>query len=206
MKLFKMMTIVALSLGVAGCASISAIGNVDTVSRNAPLETGQFTTEALPISRSYVIEGMYFSAPEDISVSEANSYYPQADVVWRGDPVGDRVEQIGAIFNTAADRNKERMIGDVPIVVDVQLVRFHGVTERTRFSVGGVYNIVFDMQVRHAETGEVIEQSRRVLADLSAPGGVAVLLQEQRGQTEKVRVTDFLTQVFKDELSGTYDV
>lgn len=206
MKLFKMMTIVALSLGVAGCASISAVGNVDTVSRNAPLEAGQFTTEALTISRSYVIEDMFFSAPEDLSVSEANSYYPRADVVWRGDPIGDRVEQIRAIFATAADRNKDRMVGDVPVVIDVQLVRFHGVTERTRFSIGGVYNIVFDMQVRHAETGEVIEQSRRVMADLSAPGGVAALLQEQRGQTEKVRVTDFLTQVFKDELSGTYDV
>ena len=206
MKLFKMITIAALSLSIAGCASISAVGNVDTVSRNAPLETAQFSTEALTISRSYVIEDMYFSAPDALSVSEANSYYPQADVVWRGDPVGDRVEQIGAMFAAAADRNKERMIGDVPVVIDVQLVRFHGVTERTRFSVGGVYNIVFDMQVRHAETGEVIEQSRRVMADLSAPGGVAALLQEQRGQTEKVRVTDFLTQVFKDELSGTYDV
>jgi len=90
--------------------------------------------------------------------------------------VGDRIAQIGAIFATATERNQPRFEGDVPVIVDFELVRFHGVTERTRYSIGGVYNIVFNMSVRNA------------------------------GQTEKVRVTDFLTQVFKDELSGTYDI
>lgn len=200
MKLFKMITIVALGLGVAGCASI------DTVSRNIPLETSTFDIEAQVAPRSYAIEAMTFSTIDELSVSEANSYYPQADVVWRGDPIGDRVAQVEAMFQTAATRNKERLEGDTPVVVDIQLVRFQGVTERTRFSIGGVYNIVFNMRVRNAETGEVIEDSRRILADLSAPGGIAALMQEQRGQTEKVRVTDFLTQVFSDELTGTYDV
>ena len=200
MKLFKMITIVALGLGVAGCASI------DTVSRNIPLETSTFDIEAQVAPRSYAIEAMTFSTIDELFVSEANSYYPQADVVWRGDPIGDRVAQVEAMFQTAATRNKERLEGDTLVVVDIQLVRFHGVTERTRFSIGGVYNIVFNMRVRNAETGEVIEDSRRILADLSAPGGIAALMQEQRGQTEKVRVTDFLTQVFSDELTGTYDV
>ena len=103
-------------------------------------------------------------------------------------------------------RNQDRLEGNIPIVVDFELVRFHGVTERTRFSIGGVYNIVFTMSVRNAVTGEIIEEARLIKADLSAPGGVAALMQEQRGQTEKVRVTDSLTQVFKDELSGTYNI
>ena len=92
------------------------------------------------------------------------------------------------------------------MIVDFQLVRFHGVTERTRFSVGGVYNIEFMMSVRNAVTGELIEAPRRVNTNLSAPGGIAALMLEQKGQTEKVRVTDFLTQVIRDELSGSYTI
>ena len=103
-------------------------------------------------------------------------------------------------------RNQDRLEGNIPIVVDFELVRFHGVTERTRFSIGVVYNIVFTMSVRNAVTGEIIEEARLIKADLSALGGVAALMQEQRGQTEKVRVTDSLTQVFKDELSGTCNI
>jgi len=198
MNMLKVFTISVLGLGVAGCAS------VDTVSRNAPIESPVFGAEQRVIARSYAIEDTTFTASNTLRVSESNSYYPSADVVWRGDPVGDRIEQIGAMFFTAIDRNTDRLNGDVPVIVDFELVRFHGVTERTRFSVGGVYNIVFNMSVRNAITGEVIEEPRLIEADLSAPGGVAALIQEQRGQTEKVRVTDFLTQVFKDELSGDY--
>ena len=176
MKLFKLMAITVLGLAVAGCAS------VETVTRNAPLETSSF------------------------GGSESNSFYPNADVVWRGDPIGNRIEQIAAMFKTALDRNVDKMDGLVPVVVDYRLIRFHGVTERTRYSVGGVYNIEFEMTVRHALTGEILEPTRRIEADLSAPGGIAALMQDQRGQTEKVRVTDFLTQVFADELSGTYEI
>lgn len=200
MKLFKIMTVAALGLGVAGCAS------VDTVTRNAPLDVPAFGVEGRVIARSYAIEDMTFAAPDNMRVSESNSYYPSADVVWRGDPIGDRVEQIAAIFQTATLRNQEKLNGDIPVIVNFELVRFHGVTERTRYSIGGVYNIVFNMSVRNAVTGEIIEEPRLIEADLSAPGGIAALMQEQRGQTEKVRVTDFLTQVFKDELSGTYDI
>ena len=199
MKLFKITSVAALVLSIASCAS------VDTVSRNAPLDVPAFGVGGGIIARSYVIGDMTFAASSDLRVSESNSYYPNADVVWRGDPIGDRIQQIGTIFETATVRNQDRLEGNIPVVVDFELVRFHGVTERTRFSIGGVYNIVFTMSVRNA-VNEIIEEARLIKADLSAPGGVAALMQEQRGQTEKVRVTDFLTQVFKDELSGTYNI
>ncbi len=200
MKLFKIMTIAALGLGVAGCSS------VDTVSRNAPLNASGFDTQGIVIQRDYHVHEMRFHSPENIQVSEGNGYYPFSDVVWRGDPVGDRVEQIAAIFQEARIRNEERLKGEKGVVLDIHLVRFHGVTERTRFTVGGVYNIIFDLTIRDEETGEIIEEARRIEANLAAPGGIAALMLEQRGQTEKVRVTDFLTQVLRDELTGTYDI
>lgn len=200
MKMLKIISVMALGLGVAGCAS------VDTVSRNAPIEAPGLDAQGFVVARDYAVQDVTFTASSNLRVSESNSYYPNADVVWRGDPIGNRVEQVGAIFKVAAERNAPELTGSVPVIVDFQLVRFHGVTERTRFSVGGVYNIEFMMSVRNAITGEVIETPRFIEADLSAPGGIAALMLEQKGQTEKVRVTDFLTQVLRDELSGTYEI
>jgi len=200
MNMLKIMTVVALGFGVAGCA------DVDTVSRNTPISSPEFDTQRFAIARDYAVQAVTFAAPSDLRVSESNSYYPNADIVWRGDPIGDRVSQIGAIFATAGERNKSVLNGEVPVIVDFQLVRFHGVTERTRFSVGGVYNIEFMMSVRNAVTGELIEAPRCVNTNLSAPGGIAALMLEQKGQTEKVRVTDLLTQVIRDELSGSYTI
>ncbi|MEO0931506.1 MAG: DUF6778 family protein [Pseudomonadota bacterium] len=153
------------------------------------------------VSRTYALADFTFAAPSDLTVSENEGYYPWADVVWRGDPRGARVPQIAAMFDTAAARSKTALNGDVPVAVRVTLVRFHGVTDRTRYSVGGNYNIVFDMTVSDARSGTVIEPTRRITANLDAPGGTRAVALEQSGQTQKVRVTDFLTSVLLAELS-----
>lgn len=152
------------------------------------------------VQRSYSLAGNTFSTVPGLDVSEAEGYYPFADVVWRGDPRGDRIAQIAAMFETAFDRNRSVLDGNQPVVVDIQLVRFHGVTNQTRYTVGGVYNIVFNMTVRDARTGAVIEPARRVAANLDAPGGVVAVRLEESGQTQKVRVVDFLTGVLRGEL------
>lgn len=164
-------------------------------------QTGVRSTEPDGVTRSYSLSDLTFAASSELSVSESEGYYPFADVVWRGDRRGPRIPQIAAMFETAFARNQPILQGAQPVVVNVQLVRFHGVTDRTRFSVGGVYNIVFDMTVRDARTGTVIEPARRVVANLDAPGGNTAIRLEQEGQTQKVRVTDFLTSVLRAELS-----
>jgi hypothetical protein len=200
MTYLKMIAIVALA------ATLSACGAIETATRNAPLVTPALTTGSQTVSRSYLVERVNFNAPESLSVSEANGYYPMADIVWRGDPVGDRYQQIGALFATAAERGVLPLVGTVPVNVEINLLRFHGVTERTRFSFGGNYNIIFSMTVYHAETGEVIEPTRRIVGNLPAPGGAAAILADQNGQTEKVRVTDFLTTLLNKELTGAYNI
>lgn len=196
------MTFLKLSAAALLAASVSACSTIETVTRNVPFGLNTFGEPRQAFQRDYTVRNMVFAVPDDLRVSEGNGYYPFTDIVWRGDPVGDRGAQIGAMFGEAMTRNNPTMQGSVPVIVDVNLVRFHGVTERTRYSVGGNYNIVFRMTVRHAVTGEVLEPSRRVVGNLSAPGGVAAILAEQRGQSEKVRVTDFLTLLLRDELTG----
>ena len=197
------MTIMKIFLGLGLVLGLSACGDAGLATRNAPLPTlGLGVDDPQVATRDYSIARMQFHAPDDLRISEGNGYYPFVDVVWRGDPVGDRIAQIGAIFEAAMARGTADLDGSTPVIVDIGLKRFHGVTERTRFSVGGVYNMVFDLTVLDARTGAVIEPSREVVANLSAPGGNAALLAEMQGQTEKVRVTDYLTQVLHDELRG----
>ena len=150
--------------------------------------------------RSYDLRDLRFGAKADIVVSEEDSFYPNADVVWRGDPRGPRVPQIGAMFQTAVTRNQSILNGTTPVDLVVTLLRFHGVTEKTRRTVGGVYNIVFEMTVVDARSGAVIEPPRRIVGNLDAPGGARAQALVDNGQTEKVRVTDFLTGLLRQEL------
>jgi hypothetical protein len=162
--------------------------------------TGMKSDPRPPMDRSYALQGFNFNVLEGLTVSEDESFYPTADVVWRGDPLGPRIPQIAAMFEEAAARNRRVVNGALPVTVDVTLVRFHGVTNRTRYTVGGVYNVVFDMTVRNATTGDVIEPTRRVVGNLEAPGGTRATVLESEGQTQKVRVTDFLTSLLRAQL------
>ncbi len=164
---------------------------------------GLFTSQGTPkpvMARSYDIVALQFSALPELTISEAESYYPQADVVWRGDPPGPRLPQIEQMFQEAFDRNQTVLTGTRPVNLDIRLVRFHGVTDLTRLTIGGVYNIIFDMRVLDAVTGEVIEPTRRIEGDLSAPGGSRGQALIREGQTQRVRVTDFLTGLLRQQL------
>lgn len=151
-------------------------------------------------NRSYELQGITFAALDGLTVSEANTLFPSADIVWRGDPMGNRVQQIGAMFQEAARRNVGTFGGSQRIIADVVLTRFHGVSERTNYSFGGTHDIQFLLTVRDARTGEVLEPQRQIVARLDAPGGNESVRLDAIGQTQRVRVTDFLTSVLRDEL------
>jgi hypothetical protein len=150
----------------------------------------------------YTIADVQVTVPRSLSVSEANGYYPMADIVWRGDPMGDRHQQIAAIFQASAERAASSMAGPRRAVLSLELVRFHGVTEKTRYTIGGTHNMVFDLTVRDAATGAVIDGPRRVAADARAAGGQAAIAEEQAGRTQKVVVTEKLVETLRRELSG----
>jgi hypothetical protein len=164
---------------------------------------GLFGSEgsAKPVmTRSYDIQRLRFTVAPDLTVSEQESYYPSSDIVWRGDPLGPRAAQIESMFQQAFDRNQSILNGTTPIDLEIELVRFHGVTDLTRLTVGGVYNIIFDMTVRNANSGTVIEPTRRIEGDLNAPGGRRGQALIAEGQTQRVRVTDFLTGLLRQQL------
>jgi len=184
-------------------AALTACSSVDTVTRNAPLEAPRVGSDVQQqVVRDYSLHSIRFAVPADMRVSEANSYYPIADIVWRGDPLGNRAEQISAIFQTSIRAAGDDLTGSRPVTVDIQLARFHSLTERTRYSVGGVHSIKFDLTIRDAATGEVLEATRRIDGDFAALGGYAALAADNQGQGQKVRITSHLTQLFARELTG----
>jgi hypothetical protein len=124
---------------------------VDVVTRNAPLDAPRLGAHSAPqVVRDYSLHSIRFAVPADMTASEANSYYPIADIVWRGDPNWNRSQQINEIFQTSIRAAGQNMNGSIPVTVDVELVRFHSLTESTRFSVGGVHSITFSMTIRKA--------------------------------------------------------
>lgn len=139
--------------------------------------------------------------PHELLVSEADIYLPIADIVWHGDPEGDRYAQIEAIFDAALGRATQDMTTGRDVRVVVQVEKFHGVTPKTRATVGGNFAMHFYLTVLDANTAEVLDGPRLITADTHASGGVRALREEQRGITQKVVVTERLVQVLDAELA-----
>ena len=149
----------------------------------------------------YHVVGFDAVVPRDLLVSEADVYLPIADIVWHGDPEGDRYAQIEAIFETALGQATADMTEGREVKVVAQVLKFHGVTDKTRATVGGNFAMHFYLTVLDAHTGALIDGPRLVVADTPASGGVRALREEQRGITQKFVVTNRLVEVFDEELA-----
>ena len=153
------------------------------------------------LKAQYDVQQVAISVPRDLRVSEANVFYPIADVVWRGEPRGDRYAQVERIFQEAATAATGPMSQGRPVNVVIEVTRFHCLTEKTRYTVGGTHALHFRLTVTDAATGMVLEGPRDVIADVKASGGAAAIAEEQAGRTQRVVVVDRLTDVIRRELS-----
>ncbi|MEL7090729.1 MAG: DUF6778 family protein [Pseudomonadota bacterium] len=197
---------------------VSACGTTNVATRNAPFEpaplsaavdvpAGYETLDTAPADTAAAslpqvnVGKINVVVPTALKVSEANSYLPKGDIVWRGDPIGDRHAQVAAIFETAMQRGTAALDGAQHVTLDIVVKRFHALSEKARYTVGGVHNITFDLTLRDAATGAPIMPSREVRADLDALGGSVAIHADSIGQTQKVRITDHLAEVIRQELT-----
>ncbi len=207
MKPTRMIMALTVALGLSAC------GSVDTAMRNATTSAPGVETapHAQPATRAdmvlsvqsepYAVTQINVTVPETLKVSEANTYFPNADIVWREDPFGNRYEQVQAIVLDAATRGAASHDKGRPVIVDIQITRFHALTEKTRYTIGGTHDIHFYLTVRDAATGEKLEQPRLIETSLKAYGGARALEAMSRGQTQKVRITDHLAALIAQELN-----
>lgn len=154
------------------------------------------------LASQYDVVGLSINVPHTLRVSEANSFHPRADIVWHGDPYGDRYQQVADIFRDAATAATGPMNQGRQVNLGLEIVRFHGVTDKTRYTVGGVHSMHFLLTVTDAQTGQVIDGPRLVVADVKAAGGDAAVAEDRVGRTQRVVVTERLVEVLRRELSA----
>ena len=197
----KLRRIALMSILAAG---LSACGSADLASRNISPEAAtvidgsQYTAKAA----MYNVQDLRVNVPRTLVVSEANLFYPGGDIVWRAEPYGDRYAQVQAIFTEGLGRGAARLKSGPEVIVDVEVVRFHSLSEKARYTTGGVHNMIFNMAILDAETGAVIQPAQEYKIDLDAFGGRRAFRAERQGQTQRVRVTDRLAHFMIDTLSA----
>lgn len=198
-----MKKLMKIAFGIVTAAALSACAGASVeTTRNAP---GTLTSNQLasaPVPTSFNIQAVQVNVPRTLTVSEKNRYYPGGDIVWREDPLGDRYAQVQKIVQDAMIQGVSQLTpGTVPAVLHIEMTRFHALTQKARYTVGGVHSIQFMMSLRNPETGQLYGEPKFVKADFDALGGQAAVRAEQAGRTQKVRITNHLIGVIQAEMT-----
>ncbi|MEX5729203.1 hypothetical protein Ga0609869_002556 [Rhodovulum iodosum] len=158
-------------------------------------------------ARGWTVTEVDVTVPRTLTVSEENSYAPEADIVWRGEPRGDRYAQVDRIITEAAEAGARALTGPRPVRLEIDVLRFHALTERARYTLNnaGVHDILFTAQVVDAGTGQPLTPPDRVQADLIAYSGKDALEAEARGETQRVRIVAHVTEVIAGWLGAGPD-
>lgn len=183
------------ALAVSGC-----VGTMD-VSRDAG-------PDALPVIENIQVQdwdvvGVEVNVPTTLTTSEANGIKPRADIVWHGDPMGDRHAQVDALMTAALAPAFEAVNGAVPVIVSLEVTEFHAQTHRVRYSnIPSEHEIVFVMTVYHAETGEVLSGPNTVDLTFAGLNGTDAIAADAAGISQRVRISERLASWVSDEFIG----
>ena len=202
--LVPMLMVAALLSACAAQAPASrsvAVGNGDLTLATQGRATPGATEVRQVLAAQYHVVDVKISVPQSLRVSEANVFYPIADIVWRGEPIGNRHTQVASIFREAATKATVAMTKGPQVVVDLEVTRFHSVTEKTRYTVGGTHSMHFQLTVLDAQTGAIIDGPRAIVADVKAAGGAQAVAEEQMGRTQRVVVVERLMAALRQALS-----
>jgi hypothetical protein len=179
-----------LGLGLAGLMVLAGCGATFRTAFEAPIPA--------QVSRKWRVTDVRVTAPGTLTVSEARTLVPQADIVWREDPPGDRRAQVAELVRQAALQGTRGLRGPRPVVIEVTLSRFHALTfeAETRVRGAGVHNIEFAAQVVDARSGEVLAGPDAIEASLPAMAGVDMTEARLRGESQRSQITAHLAAVF----------
>ncbi len=168
------------------------------VSKNVNADAGMLM--AAP-QAGFKVARVYVDVPRELTVSEANVYVPNSDIVWREDPFGDRKAQVKAILENALTTGTASFNGEKEVIMSVRVKMFHALTEKARYTVGGRHNIQFDYVLLDAETGKPVSDVKNVDLKFRAYGGRRADAAVQRGETQKVRISQHVAEAVYNQLS-----
>lgn len=172
---------------------------------------GQWATDYDPVppevARDWRLSAVRVSVPDTLTTSEDNTLAPDVDIVWHGDPPGDRRAQVRAIVAEGIRQGASGLRGRRPVVFEARVLQFHAVTPAAvAVSPGAVHDIRYAIRVVDARTGAVVLPAREIQADLAALVGSAAISAAVVGETQKVRITRHLARVTRGWLGLGEDV
>lgn len=160
------------------------------------------------VSRKWRLNKLRVNVPESLTISEANRYAPKADIVWRGEPLGDRRKQVAAIMTTAIKSGARGLRGGKRVDFNVEMIEFHALSDKLRKSniKAGIHNISFFITVVDSRNGKVIVPKQAIQADLIGYTGKQAKELVEAGQTQKVRITNHVAIVMQGWLGQGPDM
>ncbi|MFY0690895.1 MAG: hypothetical protein JXR14_03125 [Paracoccaceae bacterium] len=196
----KLRSIAVFAIFAAALAACSGLDQPTTsgeplVARYVPANVGVAAAD-------WTVSRVQIDVSPDLTVSDADLYYPIADIVWRGDPPGDRRLQVATLMEESLTDGLSHLSGTQDVSMTFVVRRFHSVTERARAALGGVHSIMFDLSVFDTETGLRILGPLPIDASLAAFGRGEALKADLRGETQKVRIRRHLGNLMRVEFPG----
>lgn len=174
---------------------------------------GDFKTDyEYPVARGvsdyWHLQDVVVDVPEQLEVSEANLFAPPGDIVWRGEALGDRKEQVTRILEEGLQEAGSSLIGGRPVMLKARLERFHALSERARrhLNFSGMHSIAFVIDVIDMRTGVKMSHRDLIKADLPAYVGRAAREADERGETQRVRIVKHIGDVTKAWLNQAPDM
>lgn len=155
-----------------------------------------FKTDYAPVppeaAAAWRLAEVRVDVPKSLTVSEAKTLLPKADIVWREDPLGDRHAQVGKIIETAVLRGAQGLKGERPVILDITVTRFHALTFEAEqaSSDWGVHNVDLTARILDAKTGAVILPATPIRAETPAFSGARMKELRRQGQSQKSIITN----------------
>lgn len=176
-----------LAFGLAGCASTweTAYEQVD------PAQAADWRVASVEVT-----------VPETLTTSDRNSYIPDYDIVWHGEPAGDRRAQVAAILEEGIEKGAAGLKGGTPVRIVATLGQFHAITPvvRERLQNSGVHNIQYTVQVFDARSGAALSEPQLIKAEFPALVGKAGDEADARGLTQRVQIVNRIAAVTQNWL------
>lgn len=177
-----------LTLGLAGCASSTWETAYDQ------LDTAQ--------TANWRVASVEVAAPETLTTSEENSYTPDFDIVWHGEPAGDRRAQAAAIVKEGIEKGAAGLHGKNRVRIVATLGQFHAITPVVRENLqnSGVHNIQYTVQVFDARSGAPLTEPQNIKAEFPALVGRAGDEADAKGLTQRVQIVNQIAAVTQNWL------
>jgi hypothetical protein len=193
-SLSRLLAVAAIGV-VAGCSSTYKTDYSETVSQS--------------LTANWRLQDVQIVVPAALTVSEQKSPYPQADIVWREDPVGDRKAQIAKILDDAATAGATGLRGSQPVVIRLTVERFHALTfeaEALNYDNVGVLNVNFIAEVIDPASGTVLYGPERIEAAFPGNIGKKAVAARKAGITQKVIIMSHIKKTIAGWLGLGPDV